>query len=587
MSENIKRSMVISIIGRPNVGKSSLFNRLMKRANKNITFDTPGVTRDRHYGITSFDELAGEEQREAIVIDTGGFYPEKVEEENGNNKFFNIMIDHAKMAILESDIVLLVVDIREGLIPFDEGIVNYLRGIKKKFWLVINKYDSDKQMGYEADFYTLGIPHENMYLVSSAHGVGMNNLFRKLNEEILCFENSIDPGIVPKLQKGVTPREKVVARLAIVGAPNAGKSTLLNKLVGSQRALVSDVPGTTVDPIEGFFDLYFGKEVEALDNELSHGESRDLLIQQYEEFQRNNIDFHNTMITKYQKEGEIGDMENDEELLEALIEDGDSSHNSYDDVFVEEVESEIKSNEESGSFWRTVHLVDTAGIRRQKSVDGFVESQSVFRSLRSITEADIVIFMIDAVKGIGHQDSRLMDIALEKGKSLIVCLNKVDLLKDKIKTKKDRKNWLEDLRYKVPWLDFCELIPVSAKHGTYLGRVKNAIKETILVRKGRVSTAELNRTVFDLVEKNPVVAKRSGGKRLKVRYSSMVKSAPPTFILFTNCSKGIPENYRRYLRNGLRHEFSLLNTPVHLIFRTGSDLEKRRAALYGKESSTS
>ena len=168
-----KRNMVISIIGRPNVGKSSLFNRLMKRQHKAITHDMPGVTRDRHYGIATFNDLGAEEPRDAILVDTGGFYPEKIDENTGaktemnGNRFFNIMTNHARQAIEESDLVLFVVDVREGALPFDEVIANSIRGMKKPYWLIVNKYDSDAQAGEEADFYTLGVNPENMFVCSS------------------------------------------------------------------------------------------------------------------------------------------------------------------------------------------------------------------------------------------------------------------------------------------------------------------------------------------------------------------------------------------------------------------------------------
>jgi GTP-binding protein len=154
-------------------------------------------------------------------------------------------------------------------------------------------------------------------------------------------------------------------------------------------------------------------------------------------------------------------------------------------------------------------------------------------------------------------------------------MNKMDLMKAKLKTDEDRKEWMEDMRYKIPWLTFCDVIPVSAKRGTGLKRLKQSLKKTVLVRKLSIPTGVLNRTVFDLVERNPVVVKKSGGRRLRIKYASMVKSDPPTFLLFSNRSKGIPENYRRYLQNNLRREFELVNTPVHLVFRTGTDLEKR------------
>lgn len=611
-----RRNMVVSLIGRPNVGKSSLFNMVMGKQHKSITFDEPGVTRDRHYGITTLKELGNQDPVDIILVDTGGFYPERIEENESNqDKFFNIMTDHAKTAINESDLVLMVVDVREGALPFDAEIAKFIRSQGKEFWLVMNKYDSDKQMGQEADFYQ--IPVDDYFLVSAAHNQGVTVLKERIHERATGFlkENPT----VAKLSQGITPRENVVARLALIGAPNAGKSTLLNQLVGAQRALVSDIPGTTVDPIEGYFDLFFGKEALRIAEDLKPNKDDKLLFQQYEEFRSNNPDVYSRMLDSYQIEEQLSDYDDgylfeeeddenekefeanffdDEDEGESLLADNLDSEEFADeqvntlekqkevlfdgaeDIEGEEAtdESEVleTSNEEvEGSFWRSVHLVDTAGIRRKSNIKDFVENQSVYRSLRCITESDIIIFMVDATKGIGHQDRRLMDIALEKGKSLIVCMNKLDLLKSKLKTDADRKEWLQDLRDKVPWLNFCDIVPISAKNKTGINRLKKTIIKTILVRSKMVPTGELNRLIFSMVERHPVTVNRSGGKRLKVKYASQVKSGPPTFLFFANRSQGIPETYKRYLRNGLRTTFELDNTPVHLIFRTGVDLERR------------
>jgi GTP-binding protein len=571
-----KRSMVISIIGRPNVGKSSIFNRLMKRDKKAITFDQPGVTRDRHYAIATFDDIAEVDEKDAILVDTGGFYPEQIDDLHPDatqeainaNHFFNIMTDHAKQAIEESDLILFVVDVREGIIPFDQSIAEYLRTTKKPFWVIINKYDSDKQAGEEAEFYSLGLDTDEMFVTSAAHGLGIDDLRRRIHGSLLDFEKKESQG--PDLQLGVTPREQVVCRVALIGAPNVGKSTLLNCLIGANRALVSDIPGTTVDPIEGFFDIYFGKDALKLDETVTNYSKNEMLLEEYEKFRKNNPNVYAALENAYSN---ITGPE--EAISEDFIEEDNSIKSeelcakAFDDT-----SEETQEEEKTGSFWRSIHIVDTAGIRRKKSVEGFIESQSVFRSLRCISEADVIVHMIDATKGIGHQDRRLMDIALEKGKSVIVCVNKMDLVREKVKTQKDKMEWIQDLRDTIPWLDFCDLVTISAKHSKSIRSLKNSIKKTILVRKSTIPTGHLNRVVLDLVEKNPIIPKKSGGKRLKVKYASMVKTNPPTFLFFANKSKGIPDNYRRYLQNGIRKEFLLYNSPVHLIFRTGTELKK-------------
>lgn len=633
-SKKYRRSMVISLIGRPNVGKSTIFNRLMKKAHKAITHDKPGVTRDRHYGIVTFEELAHTDKSDAIIVDTGGFYPSKIEEnvpkkyDQVLNKFFNIMTEQAKIAIKESDLILFVVDSREGVLPYDQMIADYIRKEDKPFWVLINKFDSDKQSGEEFEFFQLGTEEKDLYKISAEHGLGLLDLKINLQKEIKKFE-ALQTQEQSVLQKGVTPKEKVVARLALIGAPNAGKSTLLNLLLGSERALVSDIAGTTVDPIEGFFDLFFGKEAYHLDEDVQFAKNDSLLFQQYDEFRANNPDVYESLAYSYnlEEEGTKGnplydeedylseetplffeeEMGNDDEDFSLL--ENENSHSTsnefefneekyneeeaFDAIFnsedefndeeefdeeenIEEVISkEIKSNKLDGVQWRSLHIVDTAGIRRQKSVEGFVEQQSVYRSLRCITESDIVLVMIDALIGISHQDRRLLDIALEKGKSVIVCLNKIDLLKEKLVDEKAKKEWLLDLRATVPWLYYCDLIPISAKYGKHIGQLKEAIKKTILIRNKSIGTGVLNRYLYQLVENHPVAIKKAGGKRFKVKYASMIKSNPPTFLMFTNLSKEIPDNYKSYLKNGLRKEFDLSNTPIHLMFRSGEDLARK------------
>ena len=634
-SSQYHRTMVVSLIGRPNVGKSSIFNRLMRKAHKAITHDKPGVTRDRHYGIATFEELAHTRSVETILVDTGGFYPTKIEEnvpkkrDQVMNKFFNIMTEQARIAIKESDLILFVVDSREGVLPFDQTIADYIRKERKEFWVLVNKYDTDKQEGEELEFYQLGVGEEELFKISAEHGLGLLDLKTALHKKVIAFEEK-EKDEMSQLQKGVTPREKVAARLALIGAPNAGKSTMLNLLLGSERALVSDIAGTTVDPIEGFFDIFFGKEASLLEEDVTFAKTDSLLFQQYEEFRSNNPDVYDSLSKSYnlEEEGTKGAPIYDEEHYESaetplyddtLEDDLDAEFDEseidfdsalsdedikkteddmYDSVFAVEDDTNFdldlddqmteayseellaaeaqlkKESSDEGSQWRSMHVVDTAGIRRQKAVDGFIEQQSVYRSLRCITESDIIIFMIDATVGISHQDRRLLDIALDKGKSCIVCLNKVDLLKDKLVDEAAKKEWISDLRLTVPWLAHCDLIPVSAKYNKHIWRLKEAIKKTVLIRNRNIGTGKLNRYVYQLVESNPALIKKAG-KRLKVKYASMLKSSPPTFLFFTNLSKDIPDNYKNYIKNGLRREFVLDNTPIHLIFRTGEDLQKR------------
>ena len=455
---------VISLIGRTNVGKSTLFNRLQGKMKKAITEDRPGVTRDRHYAFTQFTDQKGGELP-LILVDTGGFLI------HGGESLFAIMKGHAELAIEESDFILFVVDIREGVLPADREICSYLRAAGKPFAMVINKMDSSKQDGQEGEFYQLGV--ENVFPVSAAHGLGIGDL----TDTICTLLGGKTESSAGGLQEGVTPEGEVAASLCLMGAPNGGKSTLLNRLLRTSRALVSEVAGTTVDPVEGYFKL-------------STGEGREEVIR----------------------------------------------------------------------------VIDTAGIRKKSHIKQYLEQQSVYRALRAIGEANIAICVVDATKSMSHQDRRLVDIALAKGVSVIVVLNKIDLMK--FESERDKREWLLDLRAKISWLDFCTVIPISAKEGRHLASLKRALKETVQARSCPISTGKLNRVLSKLTERHPLYVK--GGRRqiLKVKYAAMVKSSPPTILLFSNRSRNIPSPYRRYLQKGIREAFSLPNTPVRLVFRT-------------------
>lgn len=604
-----KRSMVVSIIGRPNVGKSTIFNRLMKKQYLAMTHDQPGVTRDRHYGILKLEELYNGElfEEDLILVDTGGFYPDKIEidpkKKNNVDPFFNIMADHAKLAIDESDLVLFVVDVRDGLLPFDKGICDYIRSAKKPFWLLLNKFDSEKQEGDQYDFFNLGMDDEDMHNISAEHNRGFNDLREKLMMALKKFQLSEASRTAEEnLQNGVKPRNDVVSSVAIIGAPNAGKSTLLNCLVGAQRALVSEIAGTTVDPIEGYVDLYFGPDIDLLESQDNAFRKDNTQI--YEEMKKfaetgdvDLSDVNEDDLTENEKKiyvefGQTEEYQGFQEEEEETRGSNDFSFNDADmgsDLFTEkdilrEIEknwdapAEEVENLENALYvnrWRSIKLVDTAGIRKSKLVDGFIETQSVYRSLRAISESDVVLFMIDSTLGITHQDRRLIDIALEKGKSLIVCLNKIDLLREIFADAKKKKEWTQNLRDDVPWLSFCQLVTISAQKNRNINYLREALKRTIVIRNRKIPTGALNRTLNTLTEKNPVVIKKTSGARFKIKYASMLKSSPPTFLIFSNKSQGIPDNYRRYLVNGLRTQFDLTNTPVHLIFRTSTDIERR------------
>jgi GTP-binding protein len=550
---------VISLIGRPNVGKSTLFNRIVRKGQKALTFDTPGVTRDRHYSIAYLNEKKNIAPCEIILVDTGGFYPDfHTDHQNTNTKkntpepFFEKMAEHGKVTVDESDLVLFVVDVREGLLPYDRLIINYIRSKNKKFWLLVNKFDSYSQSGDENVFWELGIKEEQLLLVSAEHAHGMIELREKLQMFSLDFTTDSKN----QISKAILPNYDVVSQLAIIGLPNAGKSTLLNQLLEVERALVSDVAGTTMDPIYGYLDLYFGnKTVHLLSQEDEFRNSDKKILEELENLQ---LDY---------EDDEIEDnFEND---------DGNIAERAH--FFEENIHDQEEEEVEPSDFLRSIKLIDTAGIKKAKNMQGYVETQAIYSALRSMSEADIVLHVLDVEKGITHQDRRLLDIAIEKGKSIIVVLNKVDLIKETMADNRKRKEWLDDLKYTIPWLSYCDLVPVSAKSGQHLKKLKDSIVKTIVVRNQKIPTAKLNIAVSELINKNPFLVPHSRGARLKVKYASLVKSGPPTILLVSNKSKGITDNYQRYLKNGLRDYFDFDNTPVHIIFRTTSEIKERAA----------
>lgn len=482
-----KRNFTISIIGRPNVGKSSLFNCFVGRYEKALTHDRPGVTRDRNYGLSTLDTLKEDEKRDIVLVDTGGFFPNGVDHLETADVFFNIMKDQAKIAVEESDLVLFVLDVREGLLPVDREILHFLRESKREYFLVLNKFDSAKQQGQELEFYELGVPQDKIFTTSTAHALGIEDLKIKIQKKVISN---------PKFDPIEEAADEYYAKVAILGMPNVGKSTLLNRLLGENRALVSDIPGTTVDPIQGEMLLFFEKEY----------------------------------------------LSEEEELPK-----------------------------------KKIKIVDTAGIRKQNKVRDVVELQSVYRSLRSIQEADVVIYLTDITQPFGHQDKRLIDIALDKGKSIILGINKSDLFSEKLKDHRWTKEWLGDLEAKVPWLKFCEMVPLSAKYGNCVKKLKKALAKTIYLRKKALPTAELNRLVGHMLERRPLLVKGNKTAPFKVKYASLVKNSPPTVLLFANRSKNIPDHFKQYLKNGIRSHFQLENTPVHLIIRSNSDFEAEKA----------
>lgn len=511
------KNKTIAIVGRPNVGKSTLFNRLMGRMTKAITHNTPGVTRDRQYGIKTFEDQRGRPLN-AIMVDTGGLFAEELNQEKNNQRVFDdikkvrkkshyypgqdefyfYIAKEAIKGIDEADLILLVVDGLEGLTPYDESLVSLIREKKKDFWLIVNKMESEKnlQEGRHLEFFQTGINEEQMIPISAAHGRGIFDLEYNIGKYLRSFikvDPLLEEGELSEDDKTEESQEDFWGKLAIIGAPNSGKSTLMNRLLKKDRSLVSPLPGTTVDPVTDYFELFL-------------------------------------------------------------------------------------DDEEGGAKLKKIQIVDTAGIRKQSAIKKALESESVFRSLRSMTDADVILHVVDIEKGLTHQDRRLIDIATEKGKSLILILNKIDLVPEFKSDRKKLFNYIEEVKKGMPFN--LSIFPLSAKDGDFIKLLKKMIGKTVNLRKNKIPTGKLNTCIQELVKRNQVMLKGSSrAVPFKIKYATILKMEPPTILLFCNRGRDIPTHYRRFLTNGIKEYFNLKNTPVHLIFRTIDSAKEKRATM--------
>jgi GTP-binding protein len=437
---------VIALVGRPNVGKSTLFNRLT-RSRDALVADLPGLTRDRHYG----EGRVGE--RPFLVIDTGGFEPVAKE------GIMHEMALQTRQAVAEADIVVFIVDGRQGLTPHDKTITDYLRKSGRKVMLVVNKSEGMKYTSVTADFYELGMG--DPYVISAAHGDGVHDLVNEALDQAFAQR--------PADAEELEPAERGV-KIAIVGRPNVGKSTLINTLTGEQRVIAFDMPGTTRDSIEVPF-------------------------------------------------------------------------------------------ERGGKHYT---LIDTAGIRRRGKVFEAIEKFSVVKTLQSISEANVVVLLLDAQQDISEQDAHIAGFILESGRALVVAVNKWDGLqsddRDQVKTTIDRK---------LDFLSFARHIYISALKATGIGPLMKAIDEAYAAATANLSTPRLTRALQEAVEKQE--PKRKGSSRPKMRYAHQGGQNPPIIVIHGNALDGITEPYKRYLEKHFRDTFNLIGTPLRIELRTGKN----------------
>ncbi len=429
---------VISLVGRPNVGKSTLFNKLT-RSRDALVADFAGLTRDRKYGDGKLGEI------DYLVIDTGGL--------NGESEVLDVrMQDQAWQAIGESDVVVFMVDGRDGLTTIDQEIADALRRTGQTVCLVVNKTDQMDEDLIASEFFQLGLgqPH----CIAAAHSRGLLKMM------------VVVQGMLPAPNADDADLEDEGMRLAVVGRPNVGKSTLINRILGEERVVAFDLPGTTRDSIEVPF-------------------------------------------------------EKDEQKYT---------------------------------------LIDTAGVRRRGKISETVEKFSVIKTLRAIDECNVCVLLLDASEKITDQDMNLMGYVIDKGRALIVAVNKWDGL-----SRDQRESIKTDISRRLDFLSFTSIEFISALHGTGVGnlfKLANRAYESAMID---MPTPQLTRMLEYAIEQHQPPLVR--GRRIKMRYAHQGGSNPPIIVVHGNQTERVPDTYKRYLSNYFQRELKLFGTPVRIDFK--------------------
>ncbi|MBF1520745.1 MAG: ribosome biogenesis GTPase Der [Prevotella salivae] len=434
-------SNLVAIVGRPNVGKSTLFNRLTQ-SRRAIVSDTAGTTRDRQYGKCSWNS------KEFSIVDTGGWVV------NSDDIFEDAIRRQVLVATEEADLVLFLVDVSTGVTDWDEDVAMILRRAKLPVILVANKVDNSSEYYEAAEFYKLGLGEPQC--ISAATGGGTGDLLDL---------------IIDKLpQENPESVEEEIPRFAVVGRPNAGKSSIINAFIGEDRNIVTEIAGTTRDSI----------------------------------------------YTRYDK------------------------------------------------FGFDFYLVDTAGIRRKNKVSEDLEFYSVMRSIRAIENSDVCILMLDATRGVEAQDMNIFQLIQKNKKSLVVVVNKWDLVEDK--SQKAINTFEAAIRNRMaPFVDF-PIIFASALTKQRIFRVLETAKQVYLNRKTHVGTSKLNEVMLPLIEAFPPQSVK--GKYIKIKYCTQLPNTQiPSFVFYANLPQYVKENYRRFLENKIRENWSMHGCPINVFIR--------------------
>ncbi len=432
---------IVAVVGRPNVGKSTLFNALAGER-ISIVKDTPGITRDRIYADA---EWLG---RGFTMIDTGGIEPDS------GDVILSRMREQAQIAIDTADVILFMVDVRQGLQDADSKVADLLRRSQKKVILVVNKVDDfEKFMADVYEFYNLGMG--DPVAISSKNKLGLGELL----DELI--------GYFPE-EASAEEEEDERPKVAIVGKPNVGKSSIINKLLGQERLIVSDVAGTTRDAVDAV-----------------------------------------------------------------------AVHNGKEYVFI-----------------------DTAGLRRKNKIKEELEHYMILRTVSAVERADVVLVVIDATEGITEQDAKIAGIAHDRGKGIIIVVNKWDAIE---KDDKTIYRFTEDVKDVLSFLSYAEVMYVSAKSGQRLLKLYDSIDAVVENCSLRVATGVLNEIITEAVAMVQPPADK--GKRLRIYYTTQVSVKPPTFVIFVNDKKLMHFSYLRYLENRIREAFGFAGTSLKFIIR--------------------
>lgn len=470
MSTRVKP--IVAIVGRPNVGKSRLFNRLIRQM-RSIVADQPGVTRDRIYADAVLS--GAEHDREVVLVDTGGFDP------SNEDPIMRRVLEQTQLAIDEADAIIFLADGRAGVMPEDHDIAGLLRKSGKPVVVAVNKLDGPQQDDLLHDFHSLGLAGD-LWPVSAAHGRNVGEMAEALADALPGPEDVEIEGIEEQPEAGGDPSEGVAIRVAVIGRPNAGKSSLVNRLLGEDRHLVSEVAGTTVDTVDSLVEW-------------------------------------------------------------------------QDQAFL---------------------FIDTAGIRRKRSIAMRVERFSVVAALKGLERSDVALLLMDVNQEIAHQDAKVSAFAFERGKAVIQVVSKWDAAP----TGTAKKSVTERLAEELPHLQYAPIVFTSAHTGEGMDKLMPLLRKVHREYGRRVTTSKLNKFVEALNERHSPPSKK--GRHGRIYFITQIDVRPPRFLVSVNDPKLFHYSYRRFLVNELRKTYGFSGVPLLVGYRSHKEDTPKKRVERGK-----